>query len=219
MTDTARTQASIASAMKRLRKRRAADGRFRYYGLSAILTALGALAVLVFTIGSQALSAATYHVVNYDITLDPAVIAPEGAGRPEDISRNVEGFYGLVRDNLIATFPEAAKDRASRREVADFVTRLAVLPLPCAASFSISTLNVAGCAARSTACPRQRGCFAIPPCGPFPFVNSGDRSAYAPGQFRSRLENPSRKEPENDTLGRTKNRHLHAHHQPDHHQP
>ncbi len=128
MTDTARNPDSKAKAMKRLKKRRAADGRFRFYGLSAILTALGALAVLVITIGSQALSAATYHVVNYDITLDPAVIAPEGAGRPEDIGRNVEGFYGLVRDNLLETFPEAAEDRASRREVADFVTRLAVLP-------------------------------------------------------------------------------------------
>jgi len=128
MTDTARTSTPSAAAARHLKRRRAADGRFRYYGLSAILMALGALSVLVLTIGSQALSAATYHVVRYDITLDPAVIAPEGANRPQDIARNVEGFYGLVRDNLIETFPEADADRLSRREVADLVTRLAVLP-------------------------------------------------------------------------------------------
>ncbi len=128
MTDTARTSTPSAAAAKHLKRRRAADGRFRYYGLSAILLALGALAVLVLTIGSQALSAATYHVVRYDITLDPVVIAPDGANSPAEISRNVEGFYGLVRNNLLATFPEADADRASRREISDFVTRLAVLP-------------------------------------------------------------------------------------------
>jgi phosphate transport system permease protein len=128
MTDTARPSTTSSAAAKHLRRRRAADGRFRYYGLSAILVALGALAVLVFTIGSQALSAATYNVVRYDITLDPAVVAPDGANRPEDISRNVEGFYSLVRENLLATFPEAQADRQSRRELSDFVTRLAVLP-------------------------------------------------------------------------------------------
>jgi len=128
MTDTARTSTPSAAAAKHLKRRRAADGRFRYYGLIAILAALGALAVLVLTIGSQALSAATYHVVRYDVTLDPAVIAPEGANRPADIARNVDGFYGLVRDNLLETFPEAESDRVSRRELSDFVTRLAVLP-------------------------------------------------------------------------------------------
>ncbi|MEQ9507344.1 MAG: phosphate ABC transporter permease PstA [Hyphomonas sp.] len=128
MTDTARPSTPATAAAKHLKRRRAADGRFRYYGLSAILVALGALAILVLTIGSQALSAATYNVVRYDITLDPAVIAPDGATRPEDISRNVEGFYSLVRDNLLATFPEAQADRESRRELSDFATRLAVLP-------------------------------------------------------------------------------------------
>ncbi|MFN3911114.1 phosphate ABC transporter permease PstA [Hyphomonas sp.] len=128
MTETARTPIANAAAAKHLKRRRAADGRFRYYGLSAIVLALGALAVLAVTIGSQAISAATYHVVRYDITLDPAVVAPEGASSPADISRNVEGFYSLVRDDLRNTFPEAEADRVSRRELSDFVTRLAVLP-------------------------------------------------------------------------------------------
>lgn len=128
MTETARTPIANAAAAKHLKRRRAADGRFRYYGLSAIVAALGALAVLAVTIGSQAISAATYHVVRYDITLDPAVVAPEGASSPAEISRNVEGFYSLVRDDLRNTFPEAEADRISRRELSDFVTRLAVLP-------------------------------------------------------------------------------------------
>ncbi|HAY06820.1 MAG TPA: phosphate ABC transporter permease PstA [Hyphomonas sp.] len=127
MTDTARTLTS-PEAVKRLKKRRGADVRFRWYGLGAILIALGALAVLVFSIGTQGVSAATYHVVKFDIVLDPAEIAPEGDNAPEDIARNVEGFYGLARDNLLATFPEANESRATRQQLADFLTRLAVLP-------------------------------------------------------------------------------------------
>lgn len=127
MTDAARTLTS-PEAVKRLKKRRGADVRFRWYGLGAILMALGALSVLVVSIGSQGFSAATYHVVRYDVTLDPAVVAPEGESSPQDIARNVEGFYGLARDNLLETFPEAEETRASRRELSDFVTRLAVLP-------------------------------------------------------------------------------------------
>lgn len=127
MTDAARTLTS-PEAVKRLKKRRGADVRFRWYGLGAILIALGALALLVFSIGTQGVSAATYHVVKYDIVLDPEEIAPEGDNTPEDIARNVEGFFGLARDNLYETFPEALETRATRRELADFLTRLAVLP-------------------------------------------------------------------------------------------
>lgn len=128
MTDAARSTITNPAAVKRLRKRRAADARFRWYGFGAILIALAALSVLVLSIGSQAFSAATYHVVRYDVTLAADVVAPEGKGRPEDISRNVEGFYSLARDNLMETFPDASEDRVLRRQLSDFLTRLAVLP-------------------------------------------------------------------------------------------
>ena len=128
MTDPAASTFSTPAALKRLKRRRAADVRFRLYGLCAILLALGALVLLALSIGSQAISAATYHVVRYDVTLDRAVIAPPGEDTPEDIARNVDGFWELARDNLLATFPEADKDRATRTEVSEFLTRLAVLP-------------------------------------------------------------------------------------------
>jgi len=128
MTDPAASAFSTPDALKRLKRRRAADVRFRLYGMGAIFLALGALVLLAMSIGAQAVSAATYHVVRYDITLDPAVITPPGEETPEEIARNVDGFWELLRDNLLATFPEANKDRAARMEVSEFVTRLAVLP-------------------------------------------------------------------------------------------
>lgn len=128
MTDPAASSLSTPEALRRLKRRRAADARFRYYGFSAILLALGALVLLVLSIGSQALSAATYHVVRYDVTLDPAIIAPPGEDTPQDIARNVDGFWALARDNLLQTFPEADINRATRLEASAFITRLAVLP-------------------------------------------------------------------------------------------
>lgn len=128
MTDPAISPFATLKAEQRLRRRRAADRRFRLYGFAAILLALSALVLLVLSIGSQAFSAATYHVVRYDITLDPAVIAPPGEETPEDIARNVDGFWELARDNLLETFPEAGADRGQRMEISGFITRLAVLP-------------------------------------------------------------------------------------------
>ena len=115
-------------ALRRLKKRRAADARFRTYGLSAIAFALLALSLLIVSIGSQAISAATYHVVRFDVVLDPDVIAPSGENTPDDISRNVDGFYTLLRSDLVDTFPEVADDRLARQKLGDLVTRLAVLP-------------------------------------------------------------------------------------------
>jgi phosphate transport system permease protein len=128
MTDVAPGPFRNEKALRRLKKRRAADVRFRAYGLSAIAFALIALSLLVVSIGYQAVSAATYHVVRFDVVLDPALIAPEGADTPADISRNVDGFYSLLRSDLLETFPEAADDRLSRRRLGDLFTRLAVLP-------------------------------------------------------------------------------------------
>ncbi len=128
MTDTDARSFRNAAALKRLKGRRAADARFKFYGRLAIVVALAALAMLLVSVGTQAFSAATHHVVRYDIELDPARIAPDGASAPEDISRNVEGFYGLARDSLLETFPEANTIPAQRLLLAKTLTRLAVLP-------------------------------------------------------------------------------------------
>ena len=129
MTDVVQGPFRNEKALRRLKKRRAADVRFRAYGLSAIAFALLALSLLVASIGFQAVSAATYHVVRFNVVLDPATIAPEGEATPADISRNVDGFYSLLRSDLLETFPQAADDRLSRLRLGDLVTRLAVLPV------------------------------------------------------------------------------------------
>ena len=116
-------------AVRRLRRRRAADARFRLYGLGALGFAMLALVFLMTAIVWKAAGAVTYHIVRTDITLAPDHIVPEGNAAPEEITRNVEGFYTLVRDDLLRGFPEAASSAEARREFGALIDRLAVLPL------------------------------------------------------------------------------------------
>lgn len=116
-------------ALKRLRRRRNADTRFQAYGILALCFALSALVFLISAIAWKASGAATYHVIRAEIQLSSARIVPDGNASAEEITRNIEGFYSLVRDDLIARFPEATQTGQSRQAFSGLVDRMAVLPL------------------------------------------------------------------------------------------
>ncbi len=116
-------------ALARLKRRRAADARFRWYGISAIALALLALIILLTSIVSRAVEASTTHVIAFSVPLDPAKLAPQGKERPADIARNVEGAFGLLRDELYVRFPGVKEDSAARRAMGGMISRLAALDL------------------------------------------------------------------------------------------
>ena len=116
-------------AQARLQKRYAAERRFRFYGLAAIVSAIAFLVLLLISIVAQAWPAFTRHTIAFDVSLPAEIVAPTGTQDTGVIARNVGGFYQLLRDDLIQTFPEAAKDSAGRQELGALVTRLAVLPM------------------------------------------------------------------------------------------
>ncbi|MAU66749.1 phosphate ABC transporter permease PstA [Hyphomonas sp.] len=111
--------------LKRLRRRRAADRRFKWYGRMAIGFALAALTLLLASIATQAVSAATYHVVTFDMTFDKDTFGDVQPDSPPPVDR----VYGLVRNDLLAQFPETASSPALRHDLLGLVTRLAVLPV------------------------------------------------------------------------------------------
>ncbi len=117
------------AAIARLKKRHAAERRFKLYGQLAIATALSALLVLTYSIVSQAAPAFTKHVIVFDLALDADTIAPNGREDTEAIASNAGGFYTLVQNDLLETFPELADDRGQRRELYQLVTRLGVLDI------------------------------------------------------------------------------------------
>ncbi|KCZ48232.1 MULTISPECIES: phosphate ABC transporter permease PstA [unclassified Hyphomonas] len=125
MSDPAVSPFANERALKRLRRRRAADRRFKWYGRLAIGFALAALTLLLASITTQAMSAATYHVVSFDLDLDKETFG----GLKTDDPPPVDKVYGLVRADLLAQFPETARNPVLRHELSALVTRLAVLPV------------------------------------------------------------------------------------------
>lgn len=117
------------AALKRLKRRRAAEKRFKLYGQLAIAIALSALLVLAWSIVTRAVPAFVKHEVVFSSVLDRTVIAPAGRYTPEDIESNIGGFYSLVQADLRSTFPEVEGDRTNTRALFALVTRLGVLDI------------------------------------------------------------------------------------------
>lgn len=117
------------AALTRLKKRHAAEARFKLYGQVAIGIAVVALVTLLVSIFSQASSAFTRHVLTFDITLETEQIDPSGERNPDLLARNVSGFNLLLQDSLADEFLSEDAERARLRELYGLFTRLAVLPI------------------------------------------------------------------------------------------
>jgi phosphate transport system permease protein len=98
----------------RLRKRYAAERRFKLYGVAAIGIALGMLAVLLASIVSQGYTAFAQHDLALEIYFDPAEIDPQGTRDPAGLSG--ANYAALARQSLQAVFPEV-ESRTERRRL------------------------------------------------------------------------------------------------------
>ncbi|MEL6750620.1 MAG: phosphate ABC transporter permease PstA [Pseudomonadota bacterium] len=105
--------ASRAARSARTRKRFAAERRFRFYGLAAVLTAFGFLALLMSTVVGNAIPAFTYHYVTIDVDLAQDDLTAESASSFD--------FRKPVRDATLALFPEIT-DRREKRAVRGLVS-------------------------------------------------------------------------------------------------
>jgi phosphate transport system permease protein len=103
----------------RLRKRYAAERRFKLYGVAAIGIALGMLAILLASIVSQGYTAFAQHDLALEIHFDPAEIDPQGTRDPAVISG--ANYAALARQSLQAVFPEV-ESRTERRRLNSIVS-------------------------------------------------------------------------------------------------
>ncbi|MBX6321933.1 MAG: phosphate ABC transporter permease PstA [Rhodospirillaceae bacterium] len=111
---------------RRLRRRRAAERRFRLYGIAAIVVALAMLAVLLVSIVARGYTAFVQTVVVLDVLFDPQVIDPQGTRDPQTLRG--ASYETLVRDSLVRLFPEA-RGRGDRRALSALVSSGAALEL------------------------------------------------------------------------------------------
>ena len=103
----------------RLRRRYAAERRFRMYGLGAIALAVLMLGILLVSIISKGYSAFLQTQIGLDVTFEAATIDPAGTRDPAALAD--ADYSKLVKDALQARFPEATS-RQDKRALNELVS-------------------------------------------------------------------------------------------------
>jgi phosphate transport system permease protein len=127
MSDAAPTRPATAEAVARgLRRRYAAEQRFRLYGMAAIGLALAVLLILFATVVANGWSAFRQTYIQLDLALEEADIDPDGTRDPAVLSR--ADYEGLVKKTLRGMYPDVTK-RREKRELYDLVSSAAAFDL------------------------------------------------------------------------------------------
>jgi phosphate transport system permease protein len=90
---------------KSLARRRAAERRFRMYGMAGIVIGITFLLVLFGDIVSKGYTAFVQTQIRLEIYFDPAVLDPDNT-RAEDVLAKAD-YHGLIKKSLLKLFPEA----------------------------------------------------------------------------------------------------------------
>jgi phosphate transport system permease protein len=104
---------------RRLKRRYAAERRFRLYGVLAIGLALAMLAFLLGTIVRNGITAFWQHEVAIEVFFDPATLDPQGTRDPAVLGD--ANYNTVARDALQARFPEV-EGRGDRRALGDLLS-------------------------------------------------------------------------------------------------
>jgi len=103
-----------AAVEARLAKRYRAEGRFRLFGILAIIAAISVLVLLIGSIASQSLPAFRVNELTLTVTLEPSRIDPIGDRSEASLRRG--SYNSLMQEALRAQFPEI-QERSRLREL------------------------------------------------------------------------------------------------------
>jgi len=114
-------QAPITSeaAIKRLKKRRGKEWRFRMWGRASVAFALAALAWLLVSIVGTGYTAFQQNFMEMDFKLSESILAPDGTRDPEKLRG--ANYRRVVQNTMYSHFPEVT-DRKEKRELFGLVS-------------------------------------------------------------------------------------------------
>jgi phosphate transport system permease protein len=94
----------------RTKRRNAAETRFKMYGIAAICVSLTVLAIMLFSIFSDGVSAFRQATLTFPVTLDAERLDPGGLRAEEDLkSVTTIGYTSLLKEQLAAYMIERGK--------------------------------------------------------------------------------------------------------------
>ena len=129
MTDvTAHSKArpSLYAADAAMKRRNAAEARFRLYGLVSISISLGILALMLWTIFAEGVSAFRQTSLTMTVTLDAERLDPQGNRNRDEMARvTTIGYTNLLNDALTAYMAQRGIDTSAvtDRELSAFISR------------------------------------------------------------------------------------------------
>jgi phosphate transport system permease protein len=112
---------------RQIKRRHAAETRFRWFGITMVATAIAACGLLLLSVIAQSIPAMTENRLHVTLQVSAEKADPMGNRVPSEI-REQGNFYGLVQDALIQRFPTAEADR-KLDDLFDVVTSLAAVPI------------------------------------------------------------------------------------------
>jgi phosphate transport system permease protein len=129
MTDTSKASRTDVRTIvaANIKKRYAAEMRFRAFGMAAVAIGILACGMLIFSILMQSIPALTENRLHLRVDVSAAKADPAGKRDPAEI-RQQGNFYGMVQDALNARFPSAQADGVAD-DLFDIATSLAAVPI------------------------------------------------------------------------------------------
>lgn len=117
------TDWSSDEMQERIRRRYGADTRFKWYGIGALSVAITALLILGISVLSTGIPGFKQTQINLQFYLDPAkfVASDEAATQPSESRLRGADYGALVRESLMAAFPEV-KGRRNVRALTGLVS-------------------------------------------------------------------------------------------------
>ncbi len=121
-----RATSSILSQSALVKKRNAAEARFKAYGIAAITVSLSVLAIMLWTIFNDGLSAFKQATFTFPVTLDSELLDPQGnRDRSEMMRTTTIGYTNLLNAALISYLDQRgiSTEGVDDREIAAFISR------------------------------------------------------------------------------------------------
>jgi phosphate transport system permease protein len=119
-------RSTLAAPDARLRRRRAAETRFRLYGVAAIVLSLATLAIMLVSILSDGVSAFRQATLTFPVALDAERLDENGNRDPADLADvTTLGYGNLLEDAFLAHLSERGllPEGVDEGEIGDMISK------------------------------------------------------------------------------------------------
>lgn len=116
---------SLLVPSKLMRRRNAAETRYKAYGIAAIVISLATLGIMLVTIFSDGISAFSQATLRFPVTVDAATLDPKGNGDIAEMTKvTTVGYKKVLEKSLIDELNQRqiAVDGVSEKDIGAFIS-------------------------------------------------------------------------------------------------